>query len=161
MRFEDPQYFFLLWLAPVLMVLFWLFARRRRRLLARFAPLALLARMTDAPRPWVVSLRTVLVLTALALLITALARPQYGKLPVILKREGRDIVFLLDTSLSMLADDIKPDRLTRARFEISSLLDRLGGGSGGDCAFLGRCDAALPADHGLQRSKIVYRRDRY
>lgn len=72
-------------------------------------------------------LRVTALLAALALLIVALARPQYGKQAVILKREGRDIVFLLDTSLSMLADDIKPDRLSRARFEITSLLSRLEG----------------------------------
>ncbi len=57
----------------------------------------------------------------------ALARPQYGSKSMIVQREGRDIIFLIDTSVSMLADDIQPDRLSRAKFEITSLLGRLEG----------------------------------
>jgi len=127
MRFGDPQYFHFLWLMPAVCLLLWAAARRRHRLLTRFADLKL-ARQLAAPfLPGVRALRAAALLFALTLIIFALVRPQYGKQAVILKREGRDIVFLLDTSLSMLADDIKPDRLARARFEITSLLSRLEG----------------------------------
>ena len=127
MRFSDPQYFHLLWLVPALGLLLWTAARRRHRLLSRFATMELTRRLAVPFVPGVRGLRATALLAALTLLIVALARPQYGKQAVILKREGRDIVFLLDTSLSMLADDIKPDRLSRARFEITSLLSRLEG----------------------------------
>jgi len=127
MRFSDPQYFHLLWLVPALGLLLWAAARQRHRLLSRFATIKLTRRLAVPFITGVKGLRVTALLAALALLIVALARPQYGKQAVILKREGRDIVFLLDTSLSMLADDIKPDRLSRARFEITSLLSRLEG----------------------------------
>jgi len=127
MRFSDPQYFHFLWLVPALGLLLWAAARRRHRLLSHFATIKLTRRLAVPFLTGVRGLRVTALLAALALLIVALARPQYGKQAVILKREGRDIVFLLDTSLSMLADDIKPDRLSRARFEITSLLSRLEG----------------------------------
>jgi len=127
MRFSDPQYFHLLWLVPALGLLLWTAARRRRMLVSRFAAPELTRRLAAPFLPGVRGLRTAALLAAFTLLVIALARPQYGKQAVILKREGRDVVFLLDTSLSMLADDIKPNRLSRARFEITSLLSRLEG----------------------------------
>ncbi|OGG02461.1 MAG: hypothetical protein A3F83_01235 [Candidatus Glassbacteria bacterium RIFCSPLOWO2_12_FULL_58_11] len=127
MHFSNPQYFYLLWLIPALAVLLWYVARRRQRLLARFTAPELAGRLAAPFLPGMRGLRTLALLIALSFLILALTGPQYGKQAVILKREGRDIVFLLDTSLSMLADDIKPDRLSRARFEITSLLSRLEG----------------------------------
>jgi len=144
MRFGDPYYFLLIWLLPFLALFFWVVARRRERMLSRFANLNLVARLSDPLRPGVVFLRRVILLVALAFMILALARPHYGKKPVILKREGRDIVFLLDTSLSMLADDIKPDRLTRARFEITSLLRRLEGDRVGLVPFAGDAFVLCP-----------------
>ncbi|MBN2290437.1 MAG: VWA domain-containing protein [Candidatus Glassbacteria bacterium] len=125
--FKDPEYFNLFWLVPLLALFLWWASRRRKRLLERFGRPDLLGRLSTTPLAGVGFARRVLVLAALVFLIFAVARPQYGKKPVILKREGRDIVFLLDTSLSMLAEDIKPNRLARARFEIVSLLGRLEG----------------------------------
>jgi Ca-activated chloride channel family protein len=61
-----------------------------------------------------------------------------------MQREGRDVVFLLDTSLSMLADDIQPDRLSRARFEISSLIGRLEGDRVGLAPFAGDATVLCP-----------------
>ncbi len=137
MKFDDPQMFHLLWLAPATALLFWYAGRRRRAMLARFVAAGLLPRLSDPVLPGGRVLRGLLLLGALLLLVVALSRPQYGKESVILKREGRDIVFLLDTSLSMLADDVQPDRLSRARFEISSLLSRLRGDRVGLVPFAG------------------------
>ncbi|MFH1071371.1 MAG: VWA domain-containing protein [Candidatus Glassbacteria bacterium] len=127
MRFAEPQFLNLLWLVPLLAGVIWLSARHRKKLLSRFVGAELLSRLADPVLPGVRGFRMALLFSALALLVVALARPQYGKEAVIVQREGRDIVFLLDTSLSMLADDIKPNRLSRARFEITSLLRRLEG----------------------------------
>ncbi|HUU27865.1 MAG TPA: VWA domain-containing protein [archaeon] len=144
MRFGDPQYFHLLWLVPLAALFLLAVARRRKRLLAGFANPGLIGRLADPVLPGVGFLRGVMVLAALTFAVVALARPQYGKKPVILKREGRDIVFLLDTSLSMLADDMQPDRLTRARFEIASLLDRLEGDRVGLVPFAGDAFVLCP-----------------
>lgn len=144
MHFGNPQFFYLLWLLPLTLLFFWLSGRAKRRALARFASAPLLERMSDPVFGWVNPLRAVCILTALGLIIVALARPQYGRMPVILKREGRDIVFLIDASTSMLADDIKPDRLTRARFEITSLLGRLEGDRVALVPFAGDADVLCP-----------------
>ncbi len=144
MHFQNPQFFHLLWLLPLTVLFLWLSGRARKRALARFAGVPLLERLSDPVFEWVSPLRAVCLLTALGLVVTALARPQYGRMPVILKREGRDIVFLIDTSTSMLADDIKPDRLTRARFEISSLLGRLEGDRVAVVPFAGDADILCP-----------------
>ncbi len=125
--FKNPEYFHLFWLIPPLSLFLWWASRRRVRLLESFGRLGLIGRLSTPALPGVGFTRRLLVLAALVFLIFAAARPQYGKKPVILKREGRDIVFLLDTSISMLAEDIQPNRLSRARFEITSLLDRLEG----------------------------------
>jgi len=144
MRFGDPQMFNLLWLLPAAVLLFWVAARRRRALLSRFVGMKLLPQLSQPLLPGGRAMRGGLLIAALLLLIVALARPQYGKQAVIMKREGRDIVFLLDTSLSMLADDIQPDRLSRAKFEISSLLDRLQGDRVGLVPFAGDAFVMCP-----------------
>jgi Ca-activated chloride channel homolog len=144
MKFDDPQMFHLLWLLPVAAALLWMAARRHGSMLTRFAGAGLLPRLSEPLLPGGRTLRGLLMLGALLMLVVALARPQYGKEAVILQREGRDIVFLLDTSLSMLADDIQPDRLSRARFEISSLLERLQGDRVGLVPFAGDAFVLCP-----------------
>jgi len=144
MRFGDPQYFHFLWLVPFLAVFLWMVSRRRKKLAVEFAGQKLLERLADPILPGVSFLRAVMLLLGLVFLVVALARPQYGKKPVIVKREGRDIIFLLDTSTSMLADDLKPDRLTRARFEISSLLTKLEGDRVGLVPFAGDAFVLCP-----------------
>ena len=84
MRFSDPQYFHLLWLVPALAFLLWAAARRRRRILSRFADLELTRRLAAPFPPGVRGLRTAALLVTLTLLIIALAGPQYGKQAVIL-----------------------------------------------------------------------------
>jgi Ca-activated chloride channel family protein len=69
----------------------------------------------------------ILILAAVLLSVLALARPQYGKKLRMVRRRGIDIVIALDTSDSMLAEDIKPNRLERAKQEVSALIDRLQG----------------------------------
>jgi len=142
--FKDPQYLHLLWLVPLLALFLWAASRRKARLLERFARLHLISALASPAVAGVSFARRLLVLAAFTFLILAVARPQYGKKPVILKREGRDIVFLLDTSLSMLAEDIKPNRLSRARFEITSLLDRLEGDRVALVPFAGDANVLCP-----------------
>ena len=66
-------------------------------------------------------------LLAIAFLFVALARPQWGRKMEHVERRGQDLVLLQDISLSMLAEDVKPNRLVRSRHEISSFLESLTG----------------------------------
>ena len=104
--------------------------------------------------------RAALVVTALALLALALARPQAGgRARARRKQRGLDLVVALDFSRSMLAKDVYPSRLERAKRELEQLLDRLGGDRVGLVAFAGETPD-LPADHRLRGGEAVLARPR-
>ena len=85
-----------------------------------------------------------LLLFAIAFLFVALARPQWGRKMEHIERRGLDLVLLQDISLSMLAEDVKPNRLTRSRHEISSFLESLSGDRVGLVAFSGEAQVMVP-----------------
>jgi Ca-activated chloride channel family protein len=134
-RFEDPQWMWALTLVPVLAGLAWLSGRRRRRALEQFADSPLLDRLAESvdavARRW----KLVLQLAAVALLAVALARPQFGSRVETVRSVGQDIVIAVDLSESMLAEDVAPNRLGRARLSILRLMDRLDGDRIGLVAF--------------------------
>ncbi|MFC1808997.1 VWA domain-containing protein [Candidatus Omnitrophota bacterium] len=81
--------------------------------------------------------RVVLIIMAVVFMIIALAQPQWGKEQVEIKHKGIDVMFLLDTSTSMLAEDIAPNRMMKAKLAIDSLLTKLKGNRVGLIAFAG------------------------
>jgi Ca-activated chloride channel family protein len=83
-------------------------------------------------------------LLALAFLFVALARPQWGRKMEHVERRGLDLVLLQDISLSMLAEDVKPNRLVRSRHEISAFLENLTGDRVGLVAFSGEAQVMVP-----------------
>ena len=117
--------------------------RGERALEARSAP-RMAARLTARARRARTDLRALLVLLALGCLILGAARPQRGAQYVSAKRTGGDVVIALDVSSSMLAEDLKPSRLQRARHEIASILDRLQGDRVGLVAFAGAAFVQCP-----------------
>lgn len=132
MRFEHPQ---LLWLLlvvpPALALFFWWRDRARQKLLTQFIEARLLASLTTGISPARRKIRFALLVSAAALLIIALARPQYGYDLQEVEQRGLDIVVAIDTSKSMLTTDIAPDRLERAKLAALELMqdaksDRLG-----------------------------------
>jgi Ca-activated chloride channel family protein len=88
--------------------------------------------------------QAVLHLTALALFIVALARPQWGSEVREINQEGLQVMVALDVSQSMLAQDIKPNRLARAKLEIADLMDRLDGDEIGLALFSGASFLQVP-----------------
>ena len=132
MRFENSQ---LLWLLlvvpPVLAAFFWWGNRVRERLLVQFVEARLLASLTAGLSPGRRQIRFALVVAAAALAIIAIARPQRGFDLETVEQRGLDIVVAVDTSKSMLATDIAPNRLARAKLAALELMqkaatDRLG-----------------------------------
>jgi Ca-activated chloride channel homolog len=134
-RFEDPHWMWALTLVPVLFGLALLAGRRRRRALERFAESALLEKLAEsvslAARRWKLALQ----LGAVALLVVALARPQFGSRVETVRSVGQDIVIAVDLSESMMAEDVRPNRLERARLSILRLMDGLDGDRIGLVAF--------------------------
>jgi Ca-activated chloride channel family protein len=116
MQFEHPH---LLWFLPVaismLVVFFWWAARAKRELVEQFVAARLLSALTVGVSAKRQRARVVLVVSAVALLIIALARPQIGFSWEEARSRGLDIVVAIDTSKSMLATDITPNRLRRAQ----------------------------------------------
>jgi Ca-activated chloride channel family protein len=144
MKFAQP-----LWLLAglaVLVVLFWLYRRfdaRQRASLADFASSHLLARLVASFSPGRRRLKRILFACSIGLIFIALARPEWGFHWEEQKRRGIDILFAIDTSKSMLTQDVNPDRLTRAKLAITDLVKKLDGDRVGLIAFAG--DAFLQA----------------
>ena len=132
MRFEHPKFLWLLLVIPPLLVVFFIWSEDvKRRLLTRFVEPRLLPQLTVgismARRKW----KYALLLLAVALLIVTIAQPQRGFDLEEVQQNGLDIVVAVDTSKSMLATDIAPNRLARAKLAALELMqtakaDRLG-----------------------------------
>lgn len=153
MRFAHPE---LLWLLTALLPLalfLFLRARAARRALVIALGTAMATRLTAGRWAPARVLRPALLLAAVALLIVGVARPQRGTHYVTAKRMGRDVVIALDVSASMLAEDLRPNRLQRAKHEISAILDRLKGDRVGLVAFSGSgfVQCPLTLDHSAAR----------
>jgi Ca-activated chloride channel family protein len=125
-RLADPAPLRLLAVVAALALLgAWRLRRRRAALREAVGPqAAIVAPTAGGARP---AARLALWLGALALLVVALARPQCGARTELARRSGIDLVIALDVSRSMLAQDVAPDRLGRARLELAELLARSGG----------------------------------
>src|SRR5512137_1236385 len=132
MRFEHPH---LLWLLlvipPALTAFFWWSERVKQRLLTQFVEPRLLPQLTAGLSPRRRQWRYALSIAAATLLVVAMARPQYGYDKEEVRLSGLDIVMAVDTSKSMLATDIAPSRLARAKLAALELMqtakaDRLG-----------------------------------
>lgn len=129
---------------PVLAVVLVLGERRRREDLARFTG-PYLADALAPGRSWRKSvLKGIFKVAALALMVVGLAGPRFGSQLVKVEREGVDLVIALDTSLSMLAEDMLPNRLERAKHEMIDLIRGLQGDRVGLVVFAGKAFALCP-----------------
>ncbi len=117
---------------------------RRRTKLAKFAAHKLLNKLTRNISNRKRRIKNILIICAIFLCFAALARPQYGFKWVDVKRKGIDILFALDTSKSMLAEDIKPNRLERAHYAILDFVRQLEGDRVGLMPFAGSAFLMCP-----------------
>ena len=143
-RFAHPEYLYGLYFIPVLMLALWYFARRRNKMLDRFAGRTLQGVLlpTFSRRKGI--LKSGIWLLALALLLVAASDPQIGTKLETVKQSGIDIYIVLDVSLSMQAQDIQPSRLEKAKFEISNLIQKLHGDRLGLIVFAGEPFVQFP-----------------
>ncbi len=147
---------YLLWLLPLIAALY-LYARyRRRKTLALFAETDLLKQInistSTTRRRW----KAVAILVAVGLIVFALTRPGWNIQPKTIERKGRDVVFILDVSKSMLADDLKPNRLEHAKLAIRDCVERLQGDRVALVAFAGTATVKCPLtlDYGFFRMML-------
>jgi Ca-activated chloride channel family protein len=132
MRFEYPLVLWLLLvIAPAMVLFFWQANKKRQALLSKFIQARLLPGLLSGVSPARRRIREALLIVAISSLVIALARPQWGFTWEEVQQRGLDIVAAIDTSKSMLAEDISPNRLQRAKLAAQDLMqaaktDRLG-----------------------------------
>ena len=143
-RFEHPNALYLLLLIPVLAFIHLYLAKRRKSALEQFGNPELLNELmphVSFKRP---SLKFYMMLVAFIVLIITIAGPQYGKKLQTVKRKGIELIIALDVSNSMMAKDIEPNRLERAKRAISRLVDKLQNDRVGFIVFAGEAYVQLP-----------------
>jgi len=156
MYFESPKVLLGLWILPLLAWLL-LYAHRRRAAAAgRFADPLMASRLMPAAlasRPW---LKGAAVVLGIGCIIVAVARPRFGVYYEKVVERGVDLLVLLDVSRSMLAEDVAPNRLERAKSDILDLLDKLHGDRVGLVVFAGKPVLKVPltTDEGFFRTVL-------
>ena len=138
MNYANPNYFSLILASIAVLVIFYIWAARRRKtLVERFAQKNLIGEITPSMSRAKKAVKAVLIITAISLALYALARPQWGFEWEETKRSGLDILIAIDVSKSMLATDVKPNRLERSKFAVRDVMKKLNGDRIGLIAFAG------------------------
>lgn len=143
-KFHNPDYLYLLILIPVLIVIMVLNSRKTQKKLRVAGEQHLIKGLIPEFSFFRKNLKFVLQLLAFSLLILILARPQFGSRLEEIKREGVEVIIALDVSNSMMAEDIQPNRLERAKQAISNLVDRLQDDKIGLIVFAGDAYTQIP-----------------
>ena len=143
-RFANPEYLIALWAIPVLIAFFWYMSINRKKLLEKFADKNLHKVIISTFSGYKNIFKFALVIIAHSLLVIAAANPQVGTKMTEVKQSGIDVFILLDVSFSMTAEDIKPNRLEKAKFQIANLVQKLRGDRIGLIIFAGEAYVQFP-----------------
>ena len=153
-RFANPHMLWLLLLIPAMALALLVVSRLRRRSLSRFGNPELLRELMPEVSRARESIKSVLLLTALALAVLAAARPQFGSKLREEKSRGIEMMLVVDVSNSMLAEDYTPSRLDRTKYAIDKLFSSLNQDRVGMVVFAGEAKVQLPitSDYRMARS---------
>lgn len=143
-RFEDPTYLYLLILLPILIAIRMYGLRKRKKQLAKFGDPVLLKRLMPDVSIARREVKFWLMLTAIALLIVMLARPQMGTKINQEQRQGIEVIIALDISNSMKAEDVTPSRLDKSKMLVENLVDNFTNDKVGLTVFAGDAFVQLP-----------------
>ncbi|MBT8317893.1 VWA domain-containing protein [Lutibacter sp.] len=148
-QIEEPTYFIYLAIIPVIFVLFLLVFWWKKKTQKRFTDAHLMQKLSPSSSTFKSFLKIVMVSLGLAFLIVSLTNPKMGTKLETVKRQGVDIVFALDVSKSMLAEDIAPSRLDKAKQIVTKIIDNLGSDRVGIIIYAGNSYPLLPitTDH--------------
>lgn len=149
----NPSILFALWLIPLIGGGLLYAQKKRRETAIRFADQAMVERLMPAMQNGKTWFKAILLMMAVGLLIVSCARPRFGEYFEEVSVRGVDLMVLLDVSRSMLAEDVAPNRLERAKSDIVDLLQKLKGDRVGLIAFAGAPVELVPltTDHGFFR----------
>ena len=145
MHYADPRYLTVLIFLTTIVALFYFWAAaRKRKLMNRFAEKALVESIAPTISTGRKTFKIIMITVAVSLLVFSLARPQWGFEWKETKLKGIDILIAIDVSKSMLATDVKPNRLERTKFGVKDLVKKLNGDRVGLIAFAGTAFLQCP-----------------
>jgi Ca-activated chloride channel family protein len=156
MRFEAYEWLTWVWAVAALAVVSAVGIVRGRGALSRFVEAGLLPVVAGGAAVFRRWLKAALATLALGLVIVALARPQWGASPQELRQSGRDVCFVIDVSKSMLAEDVAPNRLERAKILVRDAMEAARGDRVAIVAFAGTAVVKCPLtlDYGFARAAL-------
>ncbi len=144
LRFENIYILFFLVVIPLFYLGFYIYRAQYKKRLREFADLTTLKQLMPEYSPSKPVLKFHILMFVLVLLITSLARPQFGSKLKEVKRKGIEVIIALDVSNSMMATDISPNRLERAKQAISTLVGKMKNDLIGMIVFAGEAYTQLP-----------------
>jgi Ca-activated chloride channel family protein len=144
MQLDEKKYLYLLFILPLVVLLFLYNLYWKRKKQREFGDLDAIKKLSPEKSTFKPTLKLVIILLALAGLILGLVNPKIGTKMETVKREGIDIVFAMDVSKSMLAEDIAPSRLEKSKQIVSQIINQLGSDRIGIVAYAGSAFPVLP-----------------
>jgi len=144
MELEEKKYLTLFFVIPILVLLFLLYQFWKNRKQKRFAEENLLKKLSPERSVLKSTLKFIVLSLGISSLILALANPRIGTKIETVKREGIDIVFAIDVSKSMLAEDVAPNRLEKSKQIVSQIINTLGADRVGIVAYAASAFPLLP-----------------
>ena len=154
MHFEHTEYLWLLVAVAAVGALWGVAAWQRRKKIARWADLSMLGRLIPDQSGWRPAAKMVLTLMGMALVVVALANPQVGTKLEKAKRTGGDVAICIDVSNSMMAEDVKPNRLERSKRAVSQLVGRMAGDRVSLVVFAGTSFIQMPLTNDYSAVKL-------
>lgn len=153
-RFETPIYLYALIVIPLLAILFYYSNYRRRKRLKKYGDPALLREFTIDVSMWRPQVKAWLLFLALASLIIAAARPQFGTKIDTTERNGIEAIIAMDVSNSMLANDVRPSRLDKAKMLVANMVDEMKDDKVGLIVYAGQAFVQLPITNDYVSAKM-------
>jgi Ca-activated chloride channel family protein len=153
MELDEKKYLYLLFILPIVVLVFLINLYWKRKKQREFGDLELVKKLSPESSVFKPVLKLVLLLLALLGLILGLVNPKIGTKMETVKREGIDIVFAMDVSKSMLAEDVAPNRLDKSKQIVSQIINQLGSDRIGIVAYAGSAFPVLPitTDYGVAK----------
>ncbi|PNW30184.1 VWA domain-containing protein [Formosa algae] len=143
-QLEEKIWFWALCVIPAIIIIYLVLQLWKRHTQKKFADKALLKRLSPNRSVFKSVLKLVIICLAFAALAIALVNPKVGTKLETVKREGVDIVFAVDVSKSMLAEDIAPNRLEKAKQLVTQIINNLASDRVGIIAYAGKAFPQLP-----------------
>ena len=153
MELDESKYLYLLFLLPILLLLFLYNQYWKRKKQREFGDLDMVKKLSPEKSVFKPILKLIVMLLAFSALILGLVNPKIGTKMETVKREGIDIVFAMDVSKSMLAEDVAPSRLEKSKQIVSQIINQLGSDRIGIVAYAGSAFPVLPitTDYGVAK----------